>query len=189
MSELSPDRAGHISSQLIRGGVDDDLLHEIASLDRIPDELAENMLQVLADTDKAGIRNVLAVALAQAGVEQAVPCIIHLLKQPKTAGARATLLYALNQIDANLDLATLTNIILTDTWEAKEEALILLENLLESGATRPAIEDALRSIARRYPLGSYSLNTVAMSAAELLREALTSRPPSTRRSGRIPERE
>jgi hypothetical protein len=93
------------------------------------------------------------------------------VKEAKTANARGTLLYSLRLLHANLDLSTLVDIILTDTPEARGEALVLLEDLLDSGLTQS--EGALRSIARRHPFGYYNINSVTKDAQELLQDALS----------------
>ena len=129
MSEISPADAGRLSSLLVSGNVDEITLREIAALREIPADLVKNMLMVLSDTTDARIRNILSVTLAQAGVKEAASRIVHLLKETKTSRARGTLLYALQLLHANLDLSTLVDIILTDTPEAREEALVLLEEL------------------------------------------------------------
>jgi hypothetical protein len=172
MSELSAVEANRLSSLLLSGPVDEALLRAIVDLKNIPVGLAKNMLMTLSDTDETRLRNILALTLARAGIKDAIPRIIRLLKDPKTSGARGTLLYALQKLHAILDLDTLISLILMDAPEAQEEALVLLEDTLEEGAKAADIQAALRAIANHYP-PTYVAPSIVKDAREILEEALT----------------
>jgi HEAT repeat protein len=84
-------------------------------------------MQILEQTNSARVRNAAALALADLRALCAKEALINLLTQPETRGARGTLLYALEQLGADVPLAILADIIADESYEAREEALGLIE--------------------------------------------------------------
>lgn len=86
------------------------------------DRIAKAMI-ALERTNSPRVRNAAALALADLRARSAIEKLIALLRQPATKGSRGSLLYALEQLGANVPLPVLANIILEDAYEAREEAL------------------------------------------------------------------
>lgn len=83
-------------------------------------------LNVLRETRSPRVRNEAALALLAIGTPKAAEAIVELLGRSDTKGARGTLLYVLNEMNAHVPLATLVEIIVGESYEAQEEALSLL---------------------------------------------------------------
>lgn len=117
-----------VAKALMTGAADETALRAIMSLGgNVPPALEGNMLMSLSDTSDPRLRNALAIALAEAKSKDAIPRIIALMSQPKTAGARSTLLYALQKLNVRFDPVDLAYLILSEPPEAREEAFIMLE--------------------------------------------------------------
>ncbi len=80
-------------------------------------------VQVLEATSSPRVRNAAASALADLRARSAKDRLIDLLARPETRGSRGTLLYALEQLGANVPLPILAEIIADESYEAREEAL------------------------------------------------------------------
>lgn len=83
-------------------------------------------LQMLEQTNSSRVRNAAALALADLRALSAKDALVNLLIRPETTGARGTLLYALEQLKAHVPLPILAEIILDESYEAREEALGLI---------------------------------------------------------------
>ena len=90
-------------------------------------ELVAKVAQILTETDSARIRNAAAVALADMNAREKADVILQLLMERKTQSSRGTLLFALEQMGAKIPLKILAEIILTDSYEARQEALGLIK--------------------------------------------------------------
>jgi DNA-binding protein HU-beta len=107
----------------------------------------QKVVQILKETDSTKVRNAAAVALADMHARTEAHVILELLTDAKTQSSRGTLLYALEEMGEKVPLGILMNILLTGTYEARQEAL----DLIGAGKTTftedelPAAEDKLRS--------------------------------------------
>jgi len=82
---------------------------------------------MLENAKSPRVRNAAALALADLRAGVAKEKLIDLLARPDTRGARGSLLYALDQLRADVPLTILAEIIANDTYEAREEALAIIE--------------------------------------------------------------
>jgi hypothetical protein len=85
-------------------------------------------VQILEQTSSSRVRNAAALALADLRATSAKDLIINVLTRSSTTGSRGTLLYALEQLRVNVPLLTLAEIIVNDSYEAREEAVGLISN-------------------------------------------------------------
>lgn len=84
--------------------------------------------RILEQTRSPRVRNAAALALADMRARDATDKLINFLKRDDTKGCRGTLLYALEQLDATLPVSLLVDIIMEDSYEAREEALNFIAN-------------------------------------------------------------
>lgn len=84
---------------------------------------------LLAKTADASVRNAVALALGKLGDEFCVPILARLLTDPKTAGNRGTLLYALRSFDVRPLFSLLVDLALTDNFEVQCTALDLIDDM------------------------------------------------------------
>jgi HEAT repeat protein len=104
--------------------------------------------QILEQTNSARVRNAAALALADLRAHSAKEALINLLTRPETRGSRGTLLYALEQLGADVPLSILVDIITKEPYEAREEALAAVaRDRIECSAeefarARATLEDA-----------------------------------------------
>jgi len=118
--------------------------------------------QILEETSSSRVRNAAALALAELRALGAKDALIALLRRPDTGGARGTLLYALAELRAEVPLPILAEIIVDESYEAREEALDFIRSgrfacsasefigartMLE--AARPAADDERSQAIRR----------------------------------------
>jgi hypothetical protein len=83
-------------------------------------------LQILEETSSARVRNAAALALADLRAPGVKDALICLLRRPQTKGSRGTLLYALGELAADVPISVLAEIIVAESYEAREEALDLI---------------------------------------------------------------
>jgi HEAT repeat protein len=83
-------------------------------------------LQMLEQTNSSRVRNAAALALADLRALSAKDALVNLLTRPETTGSRGTLLYALEQLKVDVPLPILAEIILDESYEARDEALGLI---------------------------------------------------------------
>jgi hypothetical protein len=114
------------------------LVQELRSLktQRSPRALrAAKAMHALEHTNSSRVRNAAALALLDLHVGSAKDALISLLKRPDTKGSRGTLLYALEQLGVDVPLAVLAEIIVNESYEAREEALsFVVSNRIECSA-------------------------------------------------------
>jgi hypothetical protein len=87
------------------------------------------LLDVLARTNDARVRNQAALALADLRVQAAVPVLVDLLSAEATVRSRGSLLYALQDLDYRDHLAVLADQFGSDVFEVLELTLQLFEQL------------------------------------------------------------
>ena len=100
------------------------------------------LLEVLARTLDARVRNQAALALGDLREQAAVPVLVGLLTAEATAGSRGSLLFALRELDYRDHLAALADQFGSEVYEVLELALQLFEQLprrLRRQQTRPAL--------------------------------------------------
>jgi HEAT repeat protein len=95
---------------------------------------AAKAMQILAHTSSSRVRNAAALALADLRDGSAKDALIDLLTRPDTKGSRGTLLYALEQLGAEVPLPILADIIAEEPYEAREEALALIARSRSEGS-------------------------------------------------------
>lgn len=83
-------------------------------------------LDILEKTKSPRVRNAAALALADLRAHNAKDKLVDLLTRSDTRGSRGTLLYALEQLGAVVPVAILADIIIDESYEAREEALELI---------------------------------------------------------------
>jgi HEAT repeat protein len=108
---------------------DDRLIEELHNLksQRSPRRVrADNAMRILEQTKSHRVRNAAALALADMRAPGAKDALIRLPKRPDTIRARGTLIYALDELGADVPLPVLADIILNETYEAREEAVGLV---------------------------------------------------------------
>jgi len=105
---------------------------------------AARAIQILEQTRSQRVRNAAALALADLRAHNAKDALIDLLKRQDTKGSRGTLLYALQELGADLPLPVLAEMIADETYEAREEAL----NFLAKGRIEGSAEGFARARAR-----------------------------------------
>ncbi len=88
-----------------------DALREIGPNDA-SEELEDQLLSLLRETQDPGIRNAAAIALADMRSKRVPEAIERLVLDPSTKGHRATLLYALEETGAPVSLRFIVDILL-----------------------------------------------------------------------------
>jgi hypothetical protein len=92
-------------------------------------------MQLLEQPISSRVRNAAALALADLQAHSAKDKLIALLTRPETKGSRGSVLFALDELGADVPLPILAQIILDDSYEAREEALTLIvRNRVECSA-------------------------------------------------------
>jgi HEAT repeat protein len=110
---------------------------------------AAQAMKILEETNSSRVRNAAALALADLRAHSAKDTLIDLLSQPETRGSRGTLLYALEQLGADVPLPILAEIIVDESYEAREEALALIvSNRIEFSGKEFACSKARLEAAR-----------------------------------------
>ncbi|MEV6299247.1 HEAT repeat domain-containing protein [Actinoplanes sp. NPDC051861] len=89
-------------------------------------EAAPHLLEMLRTSDDAAVRNYAALALSDMRNPEVLDVIAGLLQDPRTAGSRGTLLYALEPYDCSPILELLVDLAITGNWEVSRSALGLL---------------------------------------------------------------
>ncbi len=126
------------------------------------------LLKTLKATDPAA-RNAAAIALADLGSHRGVAAIKGLLRDSVTAGARGSLLYALREANAKLELGELVGLMLTDAPEAREEAFSFLEDGLVERASEAEYQQAVDRLRRASNEGQdEDVRAIARDALDLL---------------------
>lgn len=112
----------HIKENKIDAAIQ--LIEEIGT--KRNEEAIPLLIKHLKATDSHILRNEIALALSDIGSEDAVRPIIELLSDPKTKGARGTLLYALKPLDYSQHFELLVDIMINGNYEAQQESKQLI---------------------------------------------------------------
>jgi hypothetical protein len=91
-------------------------------------DLSSTLVRILGRTSSNRIRNAAALATVDCQIPGASDILLELLTRPDTQGARGTLLYALQVLGTKIPLNTLIDLIVTDTFESREEAGIFIRS-------------------------------------------------------------
>jgi hypothetical protein len=130
-----------------RSGDETRLVEELRNAE--PD-VAPEVMRILERTSSPRVRNAAALALADMRAEGARDSLIEALRRVETRGYRGTILYALDELGANLPLSVVIDIIVDDPYEAREEALgFLASGRVDSDADPRQVEGKLRVALRR----------------------------------------
>jgi hypothetical protein len=109
-----------------------------------PDE-TPTVIGILERARSPRVRNAAALALADMRATDARGSLIDTLRRAETRGHRGTILYALDELGANLPLSLLADIIAGDSYEAREEALgFLASGRVDHDADPRQVERTLR---------------------------------------------
>lgn len=100
-----------------------DQLGESKSIESVP-----LLIKFLLETDNINLRNSIALALSDIGIDDAIEPLINLIKDPKTRGSRGTLLFALAPFDCSRYIDVFIELLLEDSFETSRQSFILLEN-------------------------------------------------------------
>jgi hypothetical protein len=113
---------------------------------------ASQVLRILKETDSPRVRNAAAIALADMKVTTAKDELIKSLSRDDTKSSRGSLLYALEEMNAEIPPTVLADIIASDGYEAREEALRILErqkyDTAEIRRSRQKLKRFLRTLRR-----------------------------------------
>src|SRR5947207_1572622 len=102
-------------------------LRKVRSLRSSRTARARQVIEILRHSRSTKVRNAAALALADMRATYAEAEIIQLLTRADTIGSRGTLLYALDELGSLVPLQILTEIVLGDSYEARAEALNLID--------------------------------------------------------------
>jgi hypothetical protein len=105
---------------------------------------ANLVLRILDETFSSRVRNAAALALADMHCKSAKGSLIRLLSRPNTKGSRGTLLYTLGELGAELPLPVLADVVVDESYEAREEAL----DLIRRGCVEGSAGDLAKAQAR-----------------------------------------
>ena len=105
---------------------------------------AHTVEQILRQARSPRVRNAAAIALADMRAPNAANVLVELLSKPETQNSRGTLLYALEEVRGKAPLKLLIDIILSGTYEAREEA----NHLIASRNFKYTQPELLKELAR-----------------------------------------
>lgn len=129
------------------------------------------LLELLQTTNNHAIRDAIAVTLRELKDERAVEPLVSLIKDPKTAGHRGTLLYALEVFDCAPILPLLVDLVITGKFEVSHQAFLLIESI-ESEIDDETWTTSLRQVKE-------ALTQAEGEKADLLEELLDLFEPSS----------
>lgn len=116
------------SKDMLAPGEEQQLTEQLQAIAQTRRSAADlDLTQLAWETQSTRIRNAAALALLALGVPQTAALMIRLLSRKDTKGTRGTLLYVLNELRASVPLELLVDLLITENYEAQEEALTLLE--------------------------------------------------------------
>jgi len=92
-------------------------------------EAVPYLIALLQKTNDCGLRNLLALALADIGDQRALEPLIALIKSKTTAGCRGTLVYALQSLDCVSILVDLVEMAINGGFEVSCEAVNAIESI------------------------------------------------------------
>lgn len=126
--------------------------------------LAPVLLDILENTPDNVVRNAAAIALSDLKYRPAVAVLGQLISNPKTEGARGTLVYALRTFASAEHVPLLVDLAANGNFEVSREAVLALEDLNEHFSAAERTREAA--------LIEQALATAADDNRELLRELL-----------------
>lgn len=129
------------------------------------------LLELLQTTNNHAIRDAIAVTLRELKDERAVEPLVSLIKDPKTARHRGTLLYALEVFDCAPFLPLLVDLVITGKFEVSHQAFLLIESI-ESEIDDETWTTSLREVKE-------ALKQAEGEKADLLEELLDLFEPSS----------
>jgi hypothetical protein len=111
-----------------RSGDEDRLVEELRKVPsrKRSQHIRRLVVQILETTNLPRVRNAAALALADMRITSVKDKLIDVLRKPETKGYRGTILYALDELGVKLPLSLLVDLIVQDSYEAREEALDFL---------------------------------------------------------------
>ena len=86
------------------------------------------LIELLKTTQNHLIRDATALALRDLKDERAIKPLVSLIKDPKTARHRGTLVYALGIFDSAVILPFLVDLAMTSNFETRHEAFLAIES-------------------------------------------------------------
>ena len=108
-------------------------------------ELEGIVLDLLWAASTPALRNAAAIALADMGSSAAKEALVKLIRDPATKGARGTLLYAIEELDASIDLELVVYLLINDNPEVQTEVIRSIEDGRITFQSKQAVR---RSIAK-----------------------------------------
>jgi hypothetical protein len=94
--------------------------------DGAADHERNSIIEIAEATASPRIRNAAALAMADLRVQGAEQALIRLLGRGETKNSRGTLLYALEEMGAEVPLSLMVRILIEENYEGREQALDLL---------------------------------------------------------------
>jgi nucleoid DNA-binding protein len=131
-------------------GDEDRIVAELRKTKSSEGNRAEQVAGILRQTSSPRVRNAAAIALADMRIPTAAQVLIEILDKPENRKQSGTLLYALEEIKAKVPLRTLVNIILEGSFEARQEAIDLIESRLVK-STETEIHQSVDGLKRATP--------------------------------------
>lgn len=104
-----------------------ELLKNIGDVEALPGQRIEAVKHCLRDTSSDVVRNQAALTLVDLIAREAAPDIIRALRSKDIPGSSGTLLFALNEIEAEFPLDILARTVAVGSYEAQNEAMFALE--------------------------------------------------------------
>lgn len=156
----------------LREGRDDDL---VALMKRGPESVgfpAEALLAVLRQTSSSRVRNIAALAIVDFRPPGGEAALAEVLERRDVAKEAGTLVYALDEIGGSLPLPAFMVLIEHGSYEARAEAILLMENDRVVGSTD---NDYAVARARLHILAAAPTHALAEAASEALNRLPTGR--------------
>jgi hypothetical protein len=149
----------------VASGDEDRLVGALKTI-RGPGEVPD-IVKILKDAPSSRVRNAAAIALADIHPTNAAEVLIEVLSKPETKNSRGTLLYALEEVGAKAPLKLLAEIILSDTYEARQEALRFITSR-NIRTTRHELSEVLQKFEASSPIDDEQAASIreAISALE-----------------------
>lgn len=110
-------------------------------------EAIPRLLEMFDKHDPATI-NALAYALGELKAQEARPRILEYLKAPSFGGSRGSLMYALLNLDCTEDYDDILEFTCDASWEVRQKALMILDEILPSRSTAELNSGRARLIAK-----------------------------------------
>jgi HEAT repeat protein len=133
-------------------------------------EEVPSLVKILRNTRSPRVRNAAAIALADMHPPNAAKILIEVIAKPETKNSRGTLLYALEEVRGKAPLNLLVSILLSDPYEARQEALRFITSGNIRTPTRRELSESLSQLKESSPIDDEQIHSVreAMSALRKL---------------------